>query len=136
MLCKEITYTGYDDIQRTEKFYFNLTKSEILEMNLTTPGGMGVMLTTIAEKKDVPDMINNFKKIILKSYGVKSPDGRRFMKSAEISKEFEETPAYDQLFMELATNADAANAFIQGVMPADMQEEIKKANAVQALPTV
>lgn len=136
MLCKEITYTGYDNIQRTEKFYFNLTKSEILEMNLTTPGGMGAMLTTIAEKKDVPDMINNFKKIVLKSYGVKSPDGRRFMKGAEISKEFEETPAYDQLFMELATNADAANAFIQGVMPADMQEEIKKANAVQALPTV
>lgn len=136
MLCKEITYTGYDDVQRTEKFYFNLTKSEILEMNLTTPGGMGAMLTAISAKKDIPDMIKNFKMIILKSYGVKSPDGRRFIKNAEISKEFEETPAYDQLFMELATNADAANAFIQGVMPADMREEIKKANAVQALPTV
>lgn len=117
MLKKVITYTDYDGNERTESFYFNLTKAELAEMELSTAGGMEKMIRELIDSKDQPRIVSLFKEIILKSYGIKSPDGKRFIKNKEIVEEFTQTEAYSQLFIELASDADAASAFIEGILP-------------------
>jgi len=119
MLKKTITYEDYDGNKRTEDFYFNLSKAEIMEMELGVSGGMTQMLNKIVAAQDGERIIKTFKEIILKAYGEKSPDGKRFIKSEELSTAFSQTEAYSQLFMELATNADAAAKFVNGIIPAN-----------------
>lgn len=129
MLKKSITYNDYNGVERTEDFYFNLTKAEIMEMELSTSGGLVEMIQRIVAAQDAPAIVKIFKDLILKAYGEKSPDGKRFVKSEEISNGFAQTEAYSQLFMELATDADAAAKFINGLVPADMnQKNIKAAS--------
>lgn len=117
MLKKAITYTDYNGVERTEDFYFNLSKAEVMEMELGTVGGLAEMLKRIVDSQDVPALIKNFKEIILKAYGEKSPDGKRFIKSEELSTAFAQTEAYSTLFMELATDHEAASVFINGIIP-------------------
>lgn len=117
MLKKKITYTDYNGTERTEDFYFNLTKAEIMEMELGTSGGLAETIQRIVDAQDAPSIIKVFKDLILKAYGEKSPDGKRFVKSKELSEAFSQTEAYSQLFMELATDADAAAEFVNGIMP-------------------
>lgn len=118
MLKETMTYTDYNGVERTENFYFNLTQAEIMEMEMTTDGGLAERITNIVEAKDAPAIIKIFKELILKAYGEKTPDGKRFMKSKEISDAFAQTEAYSQLFMKLATDADAAAKFVNGIVPA------------------
>lgn len=117
MLKKTITYTDYNGIERTEDHYFNLTKAEIMELELGTAGGFVEMIEKIVAANDAPSIIKVFKDLILKAYGEKSADGKRFIKSKEISDAFSQTEAYSQLFMELATDADAAAEFVNGIVP-------------------
>lgn len=126
MLKKTITYTDYNGTERTEDFYFNLSKAEAMEMEMGTMGGMTETINRIIAAQDSPSIIKIFKDFILKAYGEKSLDGKRFIKSKEISEAFSQTEAYSQLFMELATNADAAAAFINGVVPKEIAKEVKK----------
>ena len=128
MLKKTITYTDYNGIDRTEDFYFNLSKAELMEMELSTAGGLAEMIQKIVASQDAPAIIKIFKELVLKAYGEKSPDGKRFIKSDEIATNFSQTEAYSQLFMELATDADAASNFINGIVPAVEQR------AAQPLP--
>ena len=118
MLKKTITYKDYNGVERTEDFMFNLTKAEILEMQLTKDGGMDAAIKKIVDAKDAPEIMKVFKDLILKSYGIISDDGRRFIKSKEISDSFAQTEAFSMLFMELATDTDAASAFVNGIVPA------------------
>ena len=118
MLKKTITYKDYNGVERTEDFMFNLTKAEILEMQLTKDGGMDAAIKKIVDAKDAPKIMKVFKDLILKSYGIVSDDGRRFIKSKEISDSFAQTEAFSMLFMELATDTDAASAFVNGIVPA------------------
>ena len=117
MLKKTITYTDYNGSERTEDFYFNLTKAEVVEMEMSTTGGLAEMIKKIVAAQDAPSIIAIFNKLILKAYGEKSPDGKRFIKSDEISNAFSQTEAYSQLFMELATDADKAAEFVNGITP-------------------
>ena len=117
MLKKTITYTDFNGVERTEDFYFNLTKAEIAEMELEVPGGMTTMIERITKTQDAPSLIKVFKDLILRSYGKKSDDGRRFIKNKELVEEFKDSEAYSELFMELATNAEAASAFVNGITP-------------------
>lgn len=126
MLKKTITYEDYDGNTRTEDFYFNLSKAELIEIEASTPGGVAAKLEKISMDKNGSEIIKTFKDIILKSYGVKSEDGKRFIKSDEISKSFEETEAYSELFYELAVDADKAAAFINGIMPKKLIDEANK----------
>lgn len=127
-------YTDYDGNERVEDFYFNLTKAEITDMELTTEGGMSAMLGRIIAAKDTAKLIAVFKDLILMSYGQKSPDGRRFIKSEELTKEFTETPAYSQIYLRLATDDKAATTFVNNVLPKDMQEDVKAAQANKVIP--
>lgn len=120
MIKKTITYTDYNDVERTETFYFNLSKAELAEMELGVDGGLTNQLKKIVDAKDTKQLISVFKDLVLKSYGIKSDDGRRFMKSEEISKAFSETEAYSVIFMELATNDQIAAEFVNGIIPKDL----------------
>lgn len=124
MLKKTITYVDYNGTERKEDFYFNLTKAEIMEMEMSTTGGLAESIQRIVSAQDAPAIIGVFKDLILKAYGVKSPDGKRFIKSKELREEFEQTEAYSQLFMELATDDKAAADFINNIIPADVKQAV------------
>lgn len=126
MLKRDITYVDYNGVERTEPAYFNLTKAELMEMEMSTAGGLAEMIQRIVAAQDAPAIIAIFKKLILKAYGEKSPDGKRFIKSEQLSTEFSQTEAYSQLFMELAMNDKAAAEFINGIVPADMAKKANK----------
>ena len=117
MLKKSIKYTDYNGVERVEDFYFNLTKAEITEMELSVDGGMSVMLEKIVNSKNNKEIVGMFKEIILRSYGEKSPDGKRFVKSKELSEGFAQTEAFSELFVELALNEEKAAEFVKGIMP-------------------
>ena len=124
MYKKTITYPDYNGEEIKEDFYFNLTKAEILEMQLEKEGGLAEKIQAIVDSKNVPELIKIFKELILRSYGKKSDDGKRFIKSPELSREFTQTEAYSELFMELATDSDAASAFLNGIIPANLAKEL------------
>lgn len=134
MLKKHISYTDYNGLKREEDFYFNLTKAEIMEMELSTTGGLTERINRIIAAQDTATIIKLFKDLVLRAYGVKSEDGRRFIKSEELKNDFSQTEAYSILFMELATDADAAADFVNGIVPADMAEAAKEANATANIP--
>lgn len=125
MLKKTMTYTDYNGVERTEDFYFNITETEALEMEMGVDGGYAEMIQRIVNAKDVKTLIEIFKKFIFKAYGIKSEDGRQFIKSEEISKAFSETPAYNQLYMKLATDDKEAADFINAVMPKKKNNDTK-----------
>lgn len=129
MFKKTIEYVDYNGEKRKEDFFFNLSKSELLEMQMSQEGGLRDYLVRIVEAKDTPELIKMFKHIILLAYGEKSDDGRHFMKSDEIRQKFECSEAYSELFMELATDSDAAAEFVNNLLPSDYkasEAEIKK----------
>lgn len=128
MFTKTFTYTDYNGVERKETHYFNLNKAEVMEMEMSTKGGLAEMIQRIIDAQDAPAIIKVFKDLIRKSYGVKSADGKRFIKNDELWEEFEQTEAYSQLFMELAQNADAASKFINGIVPADLNQQANAAN--------
>ena len=123
MLKKTITYTDFNDVERTEDFYFNLTKAEVMEMEMSTTGGLAEMIQRIVAAQDAPAIIKIFKDLLLKAYGEKSPDGKRFVKSQELRDAFEQTEAYSILFMELATDDKKASEFINGIVPVDVKQQ-------------
>ena len=123
MVVEKIKYTDFNGLEREEEFMFNLTEAEITEMELTTDGGLSDSIKKIIAAQDTPQIIKVFKMLLLKSYGEKSADGRRFVKSDKLSEEFAQTNAYSQLFMKLATDDKAAVAFINGIIPDSMQEK-------------
>ena len=134
MLSKVITYTDYNGDERTDTCYFNLNKAELMEMELGTTGGYTAYLKRISDARDIPTLAAIFKDLILRSYGVKSDDGKRFIKSQELRDAFEQTEAYSELYMELATNTESAIAFINGVIPKKLAEEVEKASKDGRIP--
>ena len=117
MLKRTFTYVDYDGVERTEDCYFNLNKAEVAEMELSFEGGLAKYLNKISEAKNGKAIMEKFKWLILKAYGEKSADGRRFMKSDEISRSFAETEMYNILFMELVTDAKKASDFVAAILP-------------------
>lgn len=119
MLKKTIKFTDYEGVEREEDFFFNLNKAELMELQLSTEGGLEKRIQKIVATQNSKEIIEIFKGIIIAAYGVKSDDGKRFIKSQEVKDAFIESEAYSELFMELATDADAATKFIQGIVPKD-----------------
>lgn len=126
MLKKTIKYTDFNDVEREEDFYFNLTKAELMDMDLSEQGGLEQMLQRIISLRDTTKIIALFKQLILASVGIKSPDGRKFIKSQEIRDDFEQTQAFSDLYLELVGNVDEAIAFVTGIVPADLAAEAQK----------
>ena len=136
MLSKKIKYVDYNGVERDETFLFNLSKAELMEMQLGTTGGLADMIKNIVAAQDTPSIVKIFKKLVLQAYGEKSPDGKRFIKVDEngqpLSRKFAETEAYSNLFMELATDADAAAKFVRGIVPGDIDVSDVDPNEIPA----
>ncbi|MCM1363390.1 MAG: hypothetical protein NC215_00200 [Ruminococcus sp.] len=123
MFTKAITYIDYNGTKRTENFQFNFTEAELMELELGVSGGLTENIKKITEGLDGPQIVKIFKKIVLEAYGEKSPDGKRFIKNDELRTAFSQTPAYSQLFMELATDENAAAEFINGLVVQDRAKQ-------------
>lgn len=123
MVKKTITYTDYDGTERTEDFYFNLSKAELMELQLSMEGGMRAYIERIMAAKSQLELVKLFKDILLMSYGKKSADGRLFVKNEAIREEFEAHPAYSQIYMELVLDAEKAAEFVNSLIPADMRNQ-------------
>lgn len=123
MLKKTITYTDYNDVERKEDFYFNLSKAEVIEMELSITGGLQEMIEKIVAAQDTPSIVKVFKDLILRAYGEKSADGKEFIKVDENGRKlcdrFAQTEAYSELFVEFSTDSNAAAALVNGIMPID-----------------
>lgn len=126
MIKETRKYVDFDGVEREEDFYFNFTKAELLQMELSVKGGFHAYIEQIVKAKNETELIRLFKELLEKSYGVKSPDGRRFIKNAEVLEDFKQTEAYSDLFLELATDADKASKFVNGIFPAVLQAEVEK----------
>lgn len=123
MLKKPITYTDFNGVEVTEDFYFNLTKAELFELEMGHEGGLSESLKKIVASEDGKRIMEEFKNIILKAYGEKSLDGKKFVKSQHLRDEFESTEAYSELFVSLVTDPEAAAEFISGIMPQDLMKQ-------------
>lgn len=126
MLKRTITYTDYNGVERTEDFYFNLTKAELLKMEMGTSGGLAQTMQRLVNEKENPAIIEMFEKLVLGAHGEKSLDGKRFVKNDETRANFAATEAYSMLFMELATDAEKASEFIKAIIPKDLADEVNK----------
>lgn len=126
MLKKTIAYTDYNGLERTEDFYFNLTQAECLDLELSRTGGLTSLIDKIVNEQDISKIADIFKEIVLKAYGEKSADGRRFVKSQEVLDNFTQTEAFSKLYMELATDSDAAAEFVNGILPKSIVDESVK----------
>lgn len=123
MLKKPITYEDFNGDTVTEDFYFNLSRAELVELELSHEGGLAASIKKIIDAENGSEIISEFKKLILKAYGKKSGDGRRFIKNRQLREEFESSEAYSVLFMELVTDAEAAAVFVNGIVPQGLVEE-------------
>lgn len=146
MITRTIEYVDYDGNQRKEKHYFNLTQFEATEIAVEIPDDIvedlesdaanpenrvttARNLTEKLGKKGVMDFIKN---IVLKSYGVKSPDGKRFIKSEQLTTEFSQTLAFSSFMMRLMTDDEEASRFINGVIPPELAANmVKKPNVIE-----
>lgn len=126
MLKKTITYVDYNGLERTEDFHFNLTKAELMKMQMGTAGGLAETMQKLVNEKEAPAIIKMFEDLVLGAYGEKSSDGKRFIKNDEVRENFASTEAYSILFMELATDADKAAEFIKAIIPSDLADEVAK----------
>lgn len=126
MYKETVKYIDYNGVERTEDVYFNLSKAELMEMQLSTAGGFDTMINKLIKAQDQPTLVKVFKDIILRSYGVPSPDGRRFVKTKELAEEFTQTEAYSDLYMKFITDSEAAAKFINGIMPKSLIEQMSK----------
>lgn len=129
-----VKYEDYDGNLREEDHWFHLNEAELTQLNLSYVGGMEKRLDRIVKSKNTPEIMRIFKDIIRRSYGIKSDDGRRFIKSDEIYVDFEQTEAYSKLFMKLCTDSKAAAEFVNGIMPKNLAEEAAKRGNVSTIP--
>ena len=128
MLEKKIKYTDYLGNEREETWNFHLTDAELTEWQLSETGGLTAMITRISETQDVPKLIELYKTLILKTVGKLDADGRRFRKTDEIRQEFQETGAYSELYMELATVEGAGAAFVNGLISDKLRKAMEDEN--------
>lgn len=127
MIKWPITYTNYNDEEITEDFYFNLNKAELTQMQFNAQGAYSQFIERITNQRDLKRLGEEFRALILNSYGVKSDDGRLFNKSQQLRDEFENSAAYAVLYMELLSDADKASKFVTGILPKDLQANSKNA---------
>lgn len=124
MLKRNITYKNFDDEEVTETFYFNISKTELIDLEVEYKEGIKSRLTRIIDSKNARDLWNQFKEIVQLAYGEKSEDGKHFMKTDHVKELFKNSAAYEALLIELTSNEDAAADFIKGILPAEMSEKV------------
>lgn len=136
MLKKTIKYTDYNGNEREEDFYFNITKAELAMMEASRLGGFQAYLEKIMQTQDTVALMETFRDLIRLAYGEKSDDGRRFIKSDELSSGFEQTEAYSNLIMEFLQEPNVVSDFFKGVLPKDLFEQAEAQINKQSLSVI
>lgn len=131
MIKKTTTYTDCNGMTRVEDCYFNLTEAELTEMMLDMGTDVNTILDKIIKEKDPKQIYAYFKQLVLMSYGEKSADGRRFVKSEEIRNGFAPTEMCSNIILELIRDAKAATEFVKGILPANIAKKVNE----QGTPT-
>lgn len=129
MFAKKIKCKDFNGVEREQTFYFAFLRNELIDLEWRTPGGLEAMYKRIVEELDGAKLADEFKKLITMTYGVKDPSGTRFIKSKELTDKFTQTMFFDTLYVELATNSDAAAEFVNGIFPQDVMKEIQEQKA-------
>ena len=124
MFKKTVTYKDYNNVERTETFHFHFSEAEILDMEMSVEGGFAERIQKIIDANEQTKLMQVIKQFVIDAYGVKSEDGKRFIKNETVKAEFLESPAYSKIWMELVTNDRMAADFINEVIPADMKEQL------------
>lgn len=127
MLKREIKFEDFNGNQTSEICYFNLSKPEIIMLEASHETGFGNFLQRLLESNNNAQLVQQFREIILMAYGEKSEDGKHFLKSEERKNLFSQSAAYEELFMELASDPDILMEFIKGVFPKDIVVQIDQA---------
>lgn len=135
MLKKTIKFVDYNGVDREEDHYFNISKAELAMLESSRAGGMRYYLERITQAQDTVAIMDMFKDIIKLAYGVKSPDGRRFIKNDEVYNEFAQTEAYSELIMEILKSTENALAFVQAILPKDAMMAVKQ-DEIKELPSL
>lgn len=128
MIKKTVTYKNFNDVEVTEDCYFNYTEAQLADLEMSVGGGLSATLRSLSAAQNETELYKFFRQLILGAYGIKSPDGRKFMKSKEISEDFEQTAAYNAIFMELVTDTDKAIEFVNNLIPESLKEKMSKVN--------
>ena len=133
MFKTEIEYIDYNGNKRKDTLYFNLSKAEMMEMELSTTAGVEEKLRMLIATKDNATIVKTFKDLVLKSYGIKSEDGTRFIKNAVLREEFEQSEAYSEMFMKLISDNEFQAKFINGIISGVNMPEMKEEDAIAKL---
>ena len=126
---RAITYIDYDDNEVTDVFYFHISEPELIDLEVENEKGLQHFLRKIIETKDNKALVDMLKRLVLMAYGVKSDDGKRFIKNDQLRTEFSQTAAYNKLFMDLALDFNVAADFIRGILPKSMTGNFDQAIA-------
>lgn len=129
MYAKKIKCKDFNGVEREQTFYFAFLRNELIDLEWRTPGGLEAMYRRIVEELDGAKLADEFKKLITMTYGIKDPSGTRFIKSKELTEKFTQTMFFDTLYVELATNSDAAAEFVNGIFPQEVMKEIQEQKA-------
>lgn len=124
MIKQDITYTNFEGEQETETLYFHLNKVELMEMQVSEKRGLAQYITDIQKAENNKEIFRLFKEIVLRAYGERSEDGKKFIKNERLREEFEGSLAYEELMVKLVTETDFAVKFVNGIMPAGMADQI------------
>ena len=124
MIKQDITYTNFEGEQETETLYFHLNKVELMEMQVSEKRGLAQYITDIQKAENNKEIFRLFKEIVLRAYGERSDDGKKFIKNERLREEFEGSLAYEELMVKVVTEADFAAKFVNGIMPAGMADQI------------
>ena len=128
MIKKTVTYKNFNDVEVTEDCYFNYTEAQLADLEMSVGGGLSATLRSLSAAQNETELYKFFRQLILGAYGIKSPDGRKFMKSKEISEDFEQTAAYNAIVMELVTDPDKAIEVVNNLIPESLKEKMSKVN--------
>lgn len=127
MIKETVTFEDLNGNERTRDYFFNLNEAELMEMELSVDGGLVETINRLVKEEKNTEIIKIFKKLVLTAYGEKHVDGMRFEKSDELRAAFEQSPAYPKIFMKLATDAEAAGKFVNGIIPKDLAKKAASA---------
>lgn len=132
MLKQKVQYEDFDGATQVEDLYFNLNRMELIALQSRYgKEDMAAYIDKLVEDKDIEKVYEILNDIVLSAYGIRSEDGKRFLKSETIREEFKQSLAYDALIEDFHDETrKVLESFIVGIT-AHIRGINKAANAVQ-----
>lgn len=134
MYIKKIKFEDFFGKTREQEVHFNLTSHEVFKllvefqaifewtekMKDRDPDGK-------TDTAEVIEFYNNVEEIILAAWGQPDPDGLHFRKGGVY--DFKESALFHKCMQMFVEDPKQANELVDGLMPKDLQEIVKRADA-------